>query len=78
MKLHQKILKDAGLEYLKFHSLRHSFAALALQKGIDVKTVSSMLEHSNVGFTLAAYTHSTNPSQAQTVARMGDLLSKTM
>ena len=78
VKLHQKILKDAGLEYLKFHSLRHSFATLALQNGIDVKTVSSMLGHSSAGFTLATYTHSTNRSQAQAAARMGDLLSKTM
>lgn len=78
VKLHQKILKDAGLEYLKFHSLRHSFATLALQNGIDVKTVSNMLGHSSAGFTLATYTHSTNRSQAQAAARMGDLLSKTM
>ena len=31
-----------------------------------------MLGHSNVDFTLAAYTHSTTHSQAQTAARMGD------
>ena len=43
--LHKKILKDAGLPHIRFHDLRHTFATLALQNGVDVKTVSSMLGH---------------------------------
>ena len=43
VKLHEKILKDAGLEHIRFHDLRHTFATLALQNGVDIKTVSSML-----------------------------------
>ena len=39
VKFHQKILKDAGLEHIRFHDLRHTFATLTLQNGIDVKTV---------------------------------------
>jgi len=30
--LHKRILKDAGLEHIRFHDLRHTFATLALQK----------------------------------------------
>ena len=74
VKLHQKILKDAGLEHIRFHDLRHTFATLALQNGIDVKTVSSMLGHSSAGFTLATYTHTTNKSQEQAAAKIGSLL----
>ena len=33
--LHKKILKDAGLEHIRFHDLRHTFATLALQNGAD-------------------------------------------
>ena len=40
--LHKKILKDAGLPHIRFHDLRHTFATLALQNGVDVKTVSSI------------------------------------
>ena len=47
--LHKKILMDAGLEHLRFHDLRHTFATTALQNGIDVKTVSSMLGHFDAG-----------------------------
>ena len=43
--LHKKILKDAGLPHIRFHDLRHTFATLALQNGVDMKTVSSMLGH---------------------------------
>ena len=50
--LHKKILKDAGLEHIRFHDLRHTFATLALQNGVDIKTVSSMLGHYDAGFTL--------------------------
>lgn len=43
--LHKKILKDAELPHIRFHDLRHTFATTALQNGVDVKTVSSMLGH---------------------------------
>ena len=50
--LHKKILKDAGLPHIRFHDLRHTFATLALQNGVDIKTVSGMLGHFSAGFTL--------------------------
>ena len=49
VKLHEKILKDAGLEHIRFHDLRHTFATLALQNGVDIKTVSSMMGHYDAG-----------------------------
>ena len=61
--LHKKILKDAGLPHIRFHDLRHTFATLALQNGVDVKTVSSMLGHYDAGFTLRTYTHATRQMQ---------------
>ena len=55
-----------------------AFATLALQNGIDVKTVSSMLGHSSAGFTLAIYTHATNKVQEQAAAKMGSLLKQAL
>ena len=67
--------KEAGLEHIRFHDLRHTFATLAMQNGVDVKTVSAMLGHSNAGFTLATYTHTTTAAQHQAAAIMGSLVS---
>ena len=69
-----KILKEAGLEHIRFHDLRHTFATLALQNGVDVKTVSAMLGHSSAGFTLATYTHTTTAAKHQAAVIMGGLV----
>ena len=47
-----RVLKRAGLPKVRFHDLRHTFATLALQNGVDIKTVSGMLGHFSAGFTL--------------------------
>ena len=78
VKLHEKILKDAGLEHIRFHDLRHTFATLALQNGVDVKTVSSMLGHYDAGFTLRTYTHATRQMQNQAAETMGNFMAKVM
>ena len=70
--LHQRILKDAGLEHLRFHDLRHTFATLALQNGVDIKTVSAMLGHYDAGFTLRTYTHTTRQKQDEAAQTMGE------
>ena len=59
----QRVLKRAGLPRIRFHDLRHTFATMALQNGVDVKTVSSMLGHYSAGFTLDTYAHVTTDAQ---------------
>ena len=76
--LHKKILKDAGLEHLRFHDLRHTFATTALQNGVDVKTVSSMLGHYDAGFTLRTYAHATSRMQEEAAEKMGSFISQAM
>ena len=74
--LHKKILKDAGLPRIRFHDLRHTFATLALQNGVDVKTVSSMLGHYDAGFTLRTYTHATRQKQDEAAQTMGSFMAQ--
>ena len=76
--LHKRILKDAGLEHIRFHDLRHTFATLALQNGVDVKTVSSMLGHYDAGFTLRTYTHVTRQMQQKAAEKMGSFMAQVM
>ena len=60
----------------RFHELRHTFATTALQNGVDVKTVSSMLGHFNAGFTLRTYTHATRQKQDEAAQTMGNLMAQ--
>lgn len=76
--LHKKILKDAGLPHIRSHDLRHTFATLALQNGVDVKTVSSMLGHYDAGFTLRTYTHATRQKQDEAAQTMGSFMAQVM
>ena len=62
----------------RFHELRHTFATLALQNGVDIKTVSSMLGHYDAGFTLRTYTHATRQMQDQAAETMGNFMTQMM
>ena len=57
------LLEEAGLPSIRFHDLRHTFATLTLQNGMDVKTLSAMLGHVSAATTLDIYTHSTSDMQ---------------
>ena len=69
-----RVLKRAGLPSIRFHDLRHTFATLALQNGVDIKTVSGMLGHADPGFTLDTYAHVTTSAQKEAARTMGNVL----
>jgi len=70
-----RVLERAGLPKIRFHDLRHTFATLALQNGVDIKTVSGMLGHFSAGFTLDTYAHVTTSAQREAANTMGNVLS---
>lgn len=51
------VLTELELDLAGFHKLRHSFASISLQAGVDIATVSRLLGHSGVAITLTTYTH---------------------
>ena len=59
-RIHKKLLEKAGIEeHVRFHDLRHTFSTLAIQSGIDPKTVAEILGHASAEFSLDVYTHVT-------------------
>ena len=69
-----RVLKRAGLPKVRFHDLRHTFATLALQNGVDIQTVSGMLGHFSAGFTLDTYAHVTTSAQKEAANTKGGVL----
>ena len=68
-------MKDrAGVPRLRFHDLRHSFATLSFEQGMDIKTVSHMLGHTDAGFTMNTYMHVTDSMQENVANTMGNLI----
>jgi integrase len=51
-------VKAAGLPRITLHQVRHSFATIALEQGIDVLYVSELLGHSSAAITQTVYQHS--------------------
>ena len=58
------------LPRLVLHGLRHTWATLALEEGIDIKIVSERLNHSSTHVTREIYTHVTPPMQSDAAERV--------
>ena len=71
----KRVLARAGIPRVRFHDLRHTFATVALQNGVDIKTVSGMLGHFSAGFTLDTYAHVTTAAQKEAAQTMENVLS---
>ncbi len=53
----QKLLREAELSSKNFHILRHTFATNCIEGGIDVKSLSEIMGHSDIQITLNRYVH---------------------
>ena len=53
----RRLVRAAALPHIPLHGLRHTYASLALAKGVNAAIVSRRLGHSSVAFTLDVYSH---------------------
>ncbi len=70
------LLNRSGIEHIKLHGARHSFATWAIQNGIDVKVVSHYLGHKDLRTTLKIYQQITSEGLQATSLRISELSTK--
>ncbi len=61
----QRVLERADCKKIRFHDLRHTFATMALESGMDVKTLSAMIGHVSSATTIDIYSHITSEMQVK-------------
>jgi integrase len=69
-----RLVKQAGLQGVRFHDLRHTFASLMLLKGAKPKVISEALGHSSVAFTMDVYSHIIEGMQSDAMALLDEVL----
>jgi len=69
----RRILKRCDITPCGVHALRHTFASMLFKKGVDVKTVSELLGHSDVSITYNTYIHLIKEQKQQAVALLDEL-----
>jgi len=68
------ITREAGIERLRIHDLRHTAATLMLRAGVNPKVVSERLGHATVSITLDTYSHVLPDLQREAAAAMDAIL----
>lgn len=70
----RKLCVRTGVQEVKFHGLRHSFATRCIEGGCDYKTVSVLLGHSNISTTMNLYVHPDLDQKKRCIAKMERIL----
>lgn len=70
----ERLLKKAGLPQITFHGLRHTYATMSLQQGVDIKTTQENLGHYKAAFTLDVYSNVTAKMKQEATDKIGNLL----
>lgn len=71
----KSLLTKAGLsEELRVHDLRHTYATLSLENGVQLKTISENLGHSSITITADTYSHVTDNMKTDAAERIGYVL----
>lgn len=70
------LLKAGITKNLRFHDMRHTFATLAIESGVPIKTVQGMLGRQNIQTTLGIYAHVTAKMRTEAAKIMTGHISK--
>jgi len=73
----QIILERVGCKKVRFHDLRHTFSVMALENGINIKSLSTMLGHNSSTTTIDIYSHISDKMRKQAAVKIDRQISST-
>jgi Site-specific recombinase XerD len=68
------VLRDLNITQIAFHGLRHTHATLLIAKGVNMKTVSVRMGHTDIQTTLNLYAHAMPQQDAEAADLIGNIL----
>ena len=69
-----RLVDRAGVKRIRLHDVRHTYATLALDTGVDPKTLSDRIGHANMSVTLQIYGHRSHGRDQAMAQNLGDLI----
>lgn len=67
------ILTSIGIEPIKFHALRHTYATRLFEAGIPPKTVQHLMGHSDIETTMNIYTHVMKEQKLKAIEKINSI-----
>ena len=69
-----KFLTENNIPDVNYHVLRHTFATRCVEAGVDIKSLSELLGHSNVSITLNTYVHSSIERKREELKKLNHMV----
>lgn len=73
LRSYKRLLKNAGIPYKKFHALRHTYATKLFEANVPLKTVQTLLGHSDISITANIYTHVMPKEKIEAAEKLNNL-----
>lgn len=73
LRSYKRLLKRANVPYRKFHALRHTYATKLFEANVPLKTVQTLLGHSDISITANIYTHVMPKEKIQAADKLNNL-----
>jgi integrase len=68
------LVDKAGVPQIRLHDVRHTYATLALDAGVDPKILADRLGHASMAYTLQIYTHRSTGKDRAAAEKIAGLL----
>ena len=69
----KSILNKLGIDPLKFHGLRHTYATRLFEAGVPPKTVQVLMGHYDISITMDIYTHVMESTKLEAVDKLNEI-----